>query len=163
MPHTIYTIGHSNLNFMRFLSLLQENNINHIIDVRSIPYSRHAPWSNKSRLSEILKPFKIRYTYLGHKLGGKKPSQDKFAQADTASSMKLYDQAIESLVQLSERDHLALLCAEGDPANCHRQHVIAQTLLDTSARVVHILKNGELTKAWREDTLTEQPELFKNR
>lgn len=159
MPHTIYTVGHSNLNFMRFLSLLQENNINHIIDIRSIPYSRHAPWSNKSRLAEILKPFQIRYTYLGHKLGGKQPALEKFAHT-SASSDEMYHETIHSLIQLSMRDHLVLLCAEGDPANCHRQHVIAQTLLDSGVKVIHILKNGDLTKAWREDEKTEQPELF---
>jgi uncharacterized protein (DUF488 family) len=160
MPRTIYTIGHSDLNFMRFLTRLQENNINHVVDIRSIPYSRHAPWSNKSRLAEILKPFKIRYTYLGHKLGGKKPSQDKFVQADTATSINLYDQAIQSLLQFSEQESVVLLCAESDPANCHRQHIIAQTLLDSSVSVFHILKNGNLKQAWREGSKTEQPELF---
>jgi len=160
MPQTIYTIGHSNLNFMRFLSLLQENNINHIIDIRSIPYSRHAPWSNKSRLAEILKPFRIRYTYLGHKLGGKQPSQEKFIRTRTTSQDEIYDEGIRLLIQLSMRDHLALLCSEGDPANCHRQHVIAQTLLNAEIGVIHILKNGDLTEAWREDTKAEQPELF---
>ena len=160
MPQTIYTIGHSNLNFMRFLALLQENNINHVIDIRSIPYSRHAPWSNKSRLSEILKPFKIRYTYLGHKLGGKKSSTGKLLQASETSPNKIYSDAIQSLLALSERSTLVLFCAEGDPADCHRQHVIAQTLLDSGANVIHILKNGSLTKAWRKDSLAEQPELF---
>jgi len=72
MPKTIFTVGHSNLSFLNFLSLIQANDITHIIDIRSIPYSRHAPWSNKSRLPEMLRPFEIRYTYLGHKLGGKK-------------------------------------------------------------------------------------------
>jgi len=73
---------------------------------------------------------------------------------------EIYSDAIQRLLQLSMRDYLALLCAEGDPANCHRQHVIAQTLLASGASVIHILKNGELTKAWREDKETEQPELF---
>ncbi|MFW5714041.1 MAG: DUF488 family protein [Brevefilum sp.] len=160
MPTTIYTIGHSNLNFMRFLSLLQEHNVNHIIDIRSIPYSRNAPWSNKSRLSDILKPFKIRYTYLGHKLGGKKPAREKFSQAETLSSLEIFNQAVQSLIDLSARDHLALLCAESDPVKCHRQHVIAQTLMDSEVKVIHILKDGQLLEAWREDTLAEQPELF---
>lgn len=160
MPQTIFTIGHSDLNFMRFLALLQENNINHIIDIRSIPYSRHAPWSNKSRLSEILKPFSIRYTYLGHILGGKKPSQKKFEQTGKKPTNEQYVEAIQTLIQLAALDNLALLCAEGDPADCHRQHVIAQSLLDSAVKVIHILKSGERTDAWREDTRAEQPELF---
>mgnify|MGYP006299938085 CR=1 FL=1 len=156
----IYTIGHSNLDFMRFLTLLQDNQISHIIDIRSIPYSRHAPWSNKSRLAEILKPFQIRYTYLGHKLGGKKPSQEKFNPSSTESTRMAYQNAIQAVHQRSESETLALLCAESDPANCHRQHVIAQSLMKMGTRVIHILKNGETKDAWLEDTLAEQPELF---
>lgn len=160
MPQTIYTVGHSNLSFMRFLTLLQENNITHIIDIRSIPYSRRATWSNKSRLPEILKPFRIRYTYLGHKLGGKKPSLERFTSTETVRSKENYEDAIQDLIRLSMRDNLSLLCAEGDPANCHRQHVVAQSLLNAGVKVIHILKNGGLIEAWREEERSHQIELF---
>jgi len=58
------------------------------------------------------------------------------------------------------RDNLTLLCAEGDPKNCHRQHIIAQTLLDSGLKVVHILKDGSLKEAWREEISTQQPNLL---
>jgi len=160
MPQPIYTVGHSDLTFMRFLSLIQANNINHIIDIRSIPYSRNAPWSNKSRLSEILRPFRIHYTYLGHKLGGKKPSIKDRQKQQGISSQENYDDGIQLLLHLSMRDNLALLCAEGDPANCHRQHIVAQTLLSSGMNVLHILKDGNLKEAWKEQAKPEQPQLF---
>lgn len=160
MPQTIFTVGHSNLSFMRFLSLIQANNITHIIDIRSIPYSRRAPWSNKSRLPDLLKPFKIRYTYLGHKLGGKKQAIKDVSKQQAITPQKIYDEAIQVLLQLTLRDNLVLLCAEGDPANCHRQHFIAQTLLESGAKVCHILQNGSLKEAWKEEIPTNQPGLF---
>ncbi len=160
MPHTIFTVGHSDLSFLNFLSLIQANNITHIIDIRSIPYSRHTPWSNKSRLSELLKPFKIRYTYLGHKLGGKKKSLSETLKQQGVTPIDIYNDAIQLLLQLSLRDNLTLLCSEGDPANCHRQHIVAQTLLDSGSQVIHILKDGSLKEAWREDSPTDQPDLF---
>ena len=160
MQQTIFTVGHSDLSFMRFISHIQANNINHIIDIRSIPYSRHAPWSNKSRLSEILKPFRIRYTYLGHKLGGKKKSIENYTRQQGITPEKIYDDAIQVLLQLSMRDRLALLCSEGDPANCHRQHTVAQTLLKSGVKVLHILEDGSIIEAWKEDDLSEQLELF---
>lgn len=160
MPQPIFTVGHSDLTFMRFLSLIQANNINHIIDIRSIPYSRNAPWSNKSRLSEILRPFRIHYTYLGHKLGGKKPSIEDRQKQQGVNSQENYDDGIQLLLQLSMRDNLALLCAEGDPANCHRQHIVAQTLLSSGMNVLHILKDGNLKEAWKERAKPEQPHLF---
>ena len=160
MPQKIFTVGHSDLTFMRFLTLIQANNINHIIDIRSIPYSRRAPWSNKSRISEILKPFKIRYTYLGHKLGGKKQPIHRISRQQGISSQADYDDGIHLLLQLSMRDKLALLCAEGDPALCHRQHIVAQTLIDADFTVLHILKNGTIKEAWKEDNPPKQAMLF---
>jgi len=160
MPQKIFTVGHSDLTFMRFLTLIQASNINHIIDIRSIPYSRRTPWSNKSRLSEILKPFQIRYTYLGHKLGGKKQPIHRISRQQGISSQADYDDGIHLLLQLSMRDKLALLCAEGDPALCHRQHIVAQTLIDAEITVLHILKNGEIKEAWKEEDPPEQPLLF---
>jgi len=160
MPKTIYTVGHSNLSLMNFLTLIQANNITHIIDIRSIPYSRHAPWSNKSRLSELLKPFGIRYTYLGHKLGGKKKTMGETQRQQGVTPKAIYNDAIQMLLQLSLRDNLSLLCSESDPADCHRQHTIAQTLIDSGATVIHILKDGSLKEAWKEDAATDQPDLF---
>jgi len=160
MPQTIFTVGHSNLSFLKFLTLIQANKITHIIDVRSIPYSRHAPWSNKSRLPELLKPLHIRYTYLGHKLGGKKKPFNKVLKQQGVTPQDIYNDAIQMLLQLSLRDNLTLLCSEGDPANCHRQHIIAQTLLDSGTKVIHILKDGSLKEAWKEDTRSDQPGLF---
>ncbi len=160
MGQTIYTVGHSNLSFMRFLSLIQAYDITHIIDIRSIPYSRHAPWSNKSRLSELLRPFRIRYTYLGHKLGGKKQKIEEISKQQGVTPQEIYKKAIQTLMQLSLHDNLVLLCAEGDPADCHRQNIIAQTLINTDVKVMHILKDGSLLEAWRNEIPAEQPELF---
>ena len=156
MLQTIYTIGHSDLSFMRFLSYIQAHNITHIIDIRSIPYSKYAPWSSKSRLGELLRPFHIRYTYLGHKLGGKKQSLVAYAKQQGVTPQAMFDDAIQKLLQLSMRCNLVLLCAEADPAHCHRQNIIAQTLLDADVLVLHILKNGALKKAWREINPSKQ-------
>lgn len=140
--------------------MIQANNVNHIIDIRSIPYSRRAPWSNKSRLPEILKPFQISYTYLGHKLGGKRQPINRISRQQGISSQADYDDGIHLLLQLSMREKLALLCAEGDPAFCHRQHVIAQTLIEADITVLHILKTGAIKEAWKEEDSPEQPHLL---
>ena len=160
MPQTIYTIGHNHLSFMQFIELLQQHQINHLIDIRSIPYSRHAPWSNKSRLPEMLKAFNIRYSYLGHKLGGKKQTDGLEAKLENIAPDAVYNEAIQTLLNLSVRENISLFCAESDPANCHRQHIVAQTLLDSQIIVFHIMKNGSLKEAWRETPPPEQAELF---
>ncbi len=158
MMQKIFTIGHSNLTFLKFTTLLQENHIQHIVDIRSIPYSRHAPWSNKSRLPDLLKPLNIHYSYLGNRLGGKKQIRD--TKNKIIADQTKYDEAIQDLLKLADRARLSLLCAEGDPAKCHRQHIIAQTLMQKGINVIHILKNGDLIDAWVEDPSVDQPSLF---
>lgn len=160
MSKKIFTIGHGTHHFLSFITLIQENDIDHIIDIRSIPYSRRAPWSNKSRLPELLKPFRIRYTYFGHKLGGKKQSVQTISRQRDVTPEEIYEKAIQTLIQLVERDHITLLCAEEDPANCHRQHIVAQSLIDEGIDVIHILKDGTLKAAWKEDLPAKQPDLF---
>ena len=160
MAQTIYTVGHNSLNFMQFIALIQASNITHIVDIRSIPYSKYAPWSDKSRLAELLRPFKIKYTYLGHKLGGKAIQKGQLAHPLSLPQQALYDEAIQILLQLSMRGNLSLLCAEGDPAKCHRQHIIAQTLLESDIQVLHILKDGTTKAAWKEEKSSLQPNLF---
>lgn len=141
---------------MSFIAHIQAHNITHIIDIRSIPYSKHAPWSSKSRLAELLRPFHIHYTYLGHKLGGKKQCLDTIARQKGVTSQAMFNSAIQKLLQLSEHRNLALLCAEADPAYCHRQSVLAQTFLDAKISVLHILKDGALKEAWREENKPAQ-------
>jgi uncharacterized protein (DUF488 family) len=158
MSETIYTIGHSNLSFLKFLSHIQAHHITHIVDIRSVPYSRYAPWSNKSRLHKLFMPLHIRYTYLGNRLGGKNITNSEDYQS--IATQEPYLEAIHVLLQLSLRGHIALLCAEGDPAKCHRQYIIAQTLIQFGAKVVHILKDGSLQDAWKESPDINQPSLF---
>lgn len=160
MPETIFTLGHSNLDFMRFISLIQANHINHIIDIRSIPYSRRASWSNKSRLADLLRPFRIRYTYLGHKLGGKKQTIEQYSKQQGVTPQDIYNEGIQQLLQLSMRDHLTLLCSEGEPEHCHRQHIVAQTLIKSGVKVIHILRDGSHKEAWKEEPTPLQHELF---
>jgi uncharacterized protein (DUF488 family) len=160
MAQTLFTVGHNGLSFMHFIALIQAKNITHIIDIRSIPYSKHAPWSDKSRLPELLRPYKIQYTYLGHKLGGKKINIGKGPHQQSVTPQHIYDQAIQILLELSNRENLTLLCAEGDPAKCHRQHIIAQTLLDSGVKVRHILLDGSIKEAWKEEKSPVQPGLF---
>jgi uncharacterized protein (DUF488 family) len=145
---------------MQFITLIQANNITHIVDIRSIPYSKNAPWSDKSRLAELLRPFKIKYTYLGHKLGGRAIQKGQLSYPRSIPQQIVYDEAIRVLLQLSMRSNLSLLCAEGDPAKCHRQNIIAQTLLDSGADVLHILKDGTIKAAWKEEKSPLQPNLF---
>jgi len=66
---TLYTIGHSTRTLAEYLSLLEAFGIKRLVDVRTVPKSRHVPWFNKDTLSGALKARGILYTHLT-KLGG---------------------------------------------------------------------------------------------
>src|ERR1035437_2547984 len=65
----IFTIGHSTHSFDEFLELLHAYNIKEVVDVRSIPKSRHNPQFNSDTLKQSLRRVHIRYKLL-KKLGG---------------------------------------------------------------------------------------------
>lgn len=51
----IYTIGHSNRDVESFIALLKAHQIKKVIDIRTIPKSRHNPQFNQDTLKESLK------------------------------------------------------------------------------------------------------------
>ena len=65
----LYTIGHSTHTLQEFIDILHEHKIMQVIDVRTIPKSRHVPWFNQKVLRTSLHREKINYTHLP-KLGG---------------------------------------------------------------------------------------------
>src|SRR5579863_9941461 len=68
MPAAL-TVGHSNRTWKDFLELLRSHRVKRIIDVRSIPRSRHNPQFNRETLSSKLRAARIGYVQL-RKLGG---------------------------------------------------------------------------------------------
>ena len=65
----VFTIGHSTRTWKAFLELLRAHTIKRVIDVRSIPWSRHNAQFNRETLSAKLRSARIGYVHL-RKLGG---------------------------------------------------------------------------------------------
>jgi uncharacterized protein (DUF488 family) len=148
----IYTIGHSNLPLETFLGALTAYRIEYVADVRSCPRSRF-PRFNRGSLERSLGEAGIGYRFFGEILGGRPDDptcyrggvlparkEDVFAQIDYAvvASRSSYRAGIDDLLNLADVHLVAIMCSEGDPARCHRHHLIAQTLLDR-VHVSHIL------------------------
>src|SRR5256885_462155 len=65
----IFTIGYSTRPIDVFIDLLKAHDIKMVIDIRSIPKSRHCPDYNKDELKLFLKKAKIGYRHI-KELGG---------------------------------------------------------------------------------------------
>ena len=75
MTTQIYTIGHSNHTWESFSPLLLDNEIELLVDVRSNPVSRFAPFANHRTLPDLLESVDIDYEFMGGPLGGKPADQ----------------------------------------------------------------------------------------
>lgn len=144
----ICTIGHSNHKWETFLPLLQMHDIRLLVDVRSRPVSRFAPFTNKGRFLGLLADENIEYQFLGEALGGKPddPSlYDEDGKPDYVRMAKhvLFVGGISELAALAEAKRTAIMCSEGDSSKCHRRLLIAPALEASGIEVLHILKTGE--------------------
>jgi uncharacterized protein (DUF488 family) len=72
MANRIYTVGHSTRDFDEVLAMLQNNEITHLVDVRSFPLSGKFPQWNQSAIIDALPP-DIEYRWIP-KLGGRRHS-----------------------------------------------------------------------------------------
>jgi uncharacterized protein (DUF488 family) len=142
----IYTIGHSNHPVTRFVDLLTAAEIGAVVDARSQPVSRWAPQYNMDALMSTLEALGIGYFFMGRQLGGrpKDAALLKNGKPDYARMAKSapFQDGIAQLLKEGARQRVAVMCAERDPADCHRFLLIGRHLTAQGVPVRHILVNG---------------------
>ncbi|MCL2109700.1 MAG: DUF488 domain-containing protein [Oscillospiraceae bacterium] len=127
-----YTIGHSKHSPEHFAELIKAHGVNLVIDVRAVPYSRHAPQFNFTAVQKSLCSFGLDYKFLGEFLGGKMDI--------TSDDFKI---GLDNIIaDLNNGAVPVLMCAEKDPLKCHRFLKIAPELNKREVRVVHLLADG---------------------
>ncbi len=143
----ILTIGHSTRTLEEFIGLLQAHAVSCVVDVRTVPRSRHNPQFNKASLPGSLKKAGLGYVHMP-RLGGLRHAQrDSLNLGWRNASFRGYAdymqtpefaQSIEELIQLANQDRIALMCAEAVPWRCHRS-LIADALLVRGIRTEDIM------------------------
>ncbi len=146
----IYTIGHSNHSWENFKELLTDNGIELLVDVRSRPVSRFAPFSNERTFPTLLETVGIQYRFMGDTLGGR-PDNPKFYDAEGKPDYQKmrrswnFQSGLADLLNVSGDLVAVIMCSEGDPAKCHRRLLIGAALEEKHARLFHIMRNGVVT------------------
>jgi uncharacterized protein (DUF488 family) len=140
---TVLTVGHSTRTWKEFLELLRAQRVKRVVDVRSIPRSRHNPQFNRETLRTKLRAAKIGYVYL-RKLGGRRHARrDSKNMAwrnasfrGFADYMQTPDFAagLQRLIKLARQKRSAIMCAEAVPWRCHRS-LIGDAL---TVRKIHV-------------------------
>jgi uncharacterized protein (DUF488 family) len=147
-PHTLYSIGHSNVAAERLIALLEQHSIRTLCDVRSAPYSRYNPQFNREALAATLHATGIVYRYMGDALGGI-PAAPALRSEDGARpdharivAAPSFQRAIGQLIDLGQRAPTAFMCGEADYHGCHRHRLITPALIERGVIVWHIMPDG---------------------
>ena len=152
MPRTesssiVLTIGHSTRTLEEFIGLLQRHAVSRVIDVRTVPRSRHNPQFNKASLPGSLKKAGLSYVHLPGLGGLRDARRDSLNLGWHNASFRGYadymqtpefEKSLEELVQWAKQDRIALMCAEAVPWRCHRS-LIADALLVRGIRTEDIM------------------------
>ena len=152
--HVIFTIGHSIHPINEFLELLQAHGIKEIVDVRSIPMSRHNPQFNSATLKQSLQQANIKYKLLKRLGGLRHTTKDSInlgwhntsfrGFADYMASSEFME-GLGMLTKIAKTRNTAIMCAEAVPWRCHRS-LIADALTKKGWLVRDIMSRTTATK-----------------
>jgi hypothetical protein len=153
----IFTVGHSTRTTKEFIALLLAHDVQQLIDVRTMPRSRHNPQFNRDRLPRPLQKAGIRYRHMAALGGLRHARRDSINTGWRNASFRgfadymqtpEFQKALDQLIQLGEKRRTAIMCAEAVPWRCHRS-LIGDALLVRGLRVEEIasLKRDQIAYA----------------
>ncbi len=150
---TVLTIGHSTRTLQEFTEILKAYRVTLVVDVRTVPRSRHNPQFNKENLPDTLKAEEVKYIHMPELGGFRRPHPDSINLAWENKSFRGYADYMQTreftenllkLAALARENTLAIMCAEAMPWRCHRS-LIADALVARHIKVKHILTETSST------------------
>ena len=154
---SVLTIGHSTRTLEEFIALLKIHDVTRVVDVRTVPRSRHNPQFNIDSLPGELKKVGLGYVHLAG-LGGLRHAQrDSLNMGWRNASFRGYAdymqtpefaQSLAELIRLAKQDRVVMMCAEAVPWRCHRslisdalfvRGIQTEDIMSPTRRTVHTL------------------------
>lgn len=139
----VFTVGHSTRPIGDFLRLLEAHGVRLVVDVRTVPRSRHNPQFNQDALRAALRRARIGYRHMKGLGGLRHPRKDSPNGAWRNASFRgfadymqtpEFTENLDRLIELAGRRPAVLMCAEAVPWRCHRS-LIADALMVRRIRV----------------------------
>jgi len=143
----VCTIGHSNRSIEEFIELLRKNEIECVLDIRTVPRSRHNPQFNRDALPGSLAAANIGYRHIAGLGGLRHARPDSPNQAWRNASFRGYAdymqtpefaENVDEVAELARTTRCVLMCAEAVPWRCHRS-MVGDALLVRGVRVEDII------------------------
>ena len=151
---TVFTIGHSTHTLEEFIKIIEKFKIEKIVDVRTIPRSRHNPQFNKETLPASLLLAGIGYMHIAGLGGLRHTKVDSPNKGWRNASFRGYadymqtpdfEESLNKLIEAAKKEQVAIMCAESLPWRCHRS-LIADALLVRGLKVEHIMNHEKSLK-----------------
>jgi uncharacterized protein (DUF488 family) len=146
----VFTLGHSTLPIERFMAVLRIYGIERLVDIRTIPRSRHNPQFNDTALADSLAAEHLEYTPM-QALGGLRHSRKdspntgwrnaSFRGYADYMQTEPFQRALEELIHMSRERRAAIMCAEAVPWKCHR-NLVADALSVRGVPAIEILSES---------------------
>lgn len=129
---SVLTIGHSTRPIDEFIRLLTAHHVERVIDIRTIPRSRHNPQFSRELLSRALRRANIRYRHMPG-LGGLRHARRNSANSGWRNAgfrgyadymqTAAFRRSLDRCIELAKESQVVLMCAEAVPWRCHRSLV----------------------------------------
>jgi uncharacterized protein (DUF488 family) len=139
------TIGHSNRPLEELVAMLRAHGVTTLVDVRTVPKSRHNPQFNREALPGPLEAAGIAYRHMPGLGGLRHARKNSTNTAWRNASFRGYadymqtedfERSLDEL--LAVPGDVAVMCAEAVPWRCHRS-LIADALTARAVPVWHIM------------------------
>ncbi len=146
----IYTIGHSNYPVEKLIDMLKYYNINCVVDIRGIPYSKYNVQYNKETIAETLKREGFIYIYMAKEFAANRENKISYNKEGYSDFEKIAKEqeflyGIERLKMGCKKGYnIVLLGAMQDPIRCHRSILVGRFLRKYGFNVKHILDDYTL-------------------
>ena len=154
----VFTIGHSTRTIPEFAEICRDAGVRLVVDVRTVPRSRHNPQYNADVMPGELEPWQIGYDRIAE-LGGLRSrahdvppevnglwrNQSFHNYADYALS-ETFERGLDALLRMADERPTAIMCSEAVWWRCHRR-IIADYLLLRGREVFHLMGAGKATPA----------------
>ena len=150
----ILTIGHSTRTLDDFIGILRAHGVARLVDIRTIPRSRHNPQFNQETLSERLEESGIDYVLMKQLGGLRHPKADSPNMGWKNSSFRgfadymqteEFTKGVDQLIGLAQSVQACIMCAEVLPWRCHRW-LISDALSIRGVQAEHIMTIKTRTK-----------------
>jgi uncharacterized protein (DUF488 family) len=147
IPTVVFTIGHSTRSLEELVEMLRAHDVRRLVDVRTMPRSRHNPQFNRDTLGKALRNRRLNYRHMKALGGLRRARPDSLNTGWRNASFRGYadymgtnefNEALDRLMELAEEKPTAIMCAEAVPWRCHRS-MIADALITHGYEVRDIM------------------------